>query len=238
MTRNLFALSLAIASATTLAIAPGVQAGISSAETKTQPSTTQTTTQNTRPSPVVQTGTQETKTQAGTPGAETTSGAKPTVPGTSEAGASTKTVEAAGASTDAATGTIVDVAAKAGSFTTLAKALEAAGLVDMLSGKGPFTVFAPTDEAFAALPKGTLDELLLPENRERLTKVLTYHVISGEVLSTDLKAGEVTTVEGSPLKISLTDGVMVNDAKVVTPDIKASNGVIHAIDKVILPPQK
>ncbi|MGQ9838488.1 MAG: fasciclin domain-containing protein [Cyanobacteriota bacterium] len=143
-------------------------------------------------------------------------------------GAETKTAETA----DAATGTIVDVAVEAGSFTTLTQALEAAGLVDVLSGEGPFTVFAPTDEAFAALPEGTLEELLLPENREKLTQILTYHVIPGKALSTDLEAGEVVTVEGSPVEISLADGVMVNDANVVTADIEASNGVIHGIDKV------
>lgn len=140
--------------------------------------------------------------------------------------------------TAAATGkTIVDVAAEAGSFTTLIQALEAADLVEVLAGEGPFTVFAPTDEAFAALPEGTLEKLLLPENREQLTQILTYHVVPGKVLSNDLKAGEVVTVEGSPVEISLADGVKVNDANVVTADIEAVNGVIHVIDKVILPPQ-
>jgi uncharacterized surface protein with fasciclin (FAS1) repeats len=134
--------------------------------------------------------------------------------------------------------TIVDVATEAGSFTTLLKALEAADLVKTLSEKGPFTVFAPTDEAFAALPKGTLDDLLKPENKEKLKRVLSYHVVSGELLSQDLKAGEVTTLAEVPVEISIKDGIRVNDAKVATPDLKASNGIIHVIDKVLLPPEK
>ncbi|MFS8884722.1 fasciclin domain-containing protein [Synechococcus sp. H70.2] len=132
----------------------------------------------------------------------------------------------------------MDVAAEAGSFTTLIKALEAADLVKTLSDKGPFTVFAPTDEAFAALPKGTLDDLLKPENKEKLKRVLSYHVVSGELLSQDLKAGKLTTLAEAPVEIVVKDGIQVNDAKVVTPDLKASNGVIHIIDKVILPPEK
>jgi len=134
--------------------------------------------------------------------------------------------------------TIVDVAAEAGSFTTLLKALEAADLVETLSEKGPFTVFAPTDEAFAALPNGTLDDLLKPENKEKLKRVLSYHVVSGELLSQNLKAGEVTTLAEVPVEISIEDGIRVNDAKVATPDLKASNGIIHVIDKVLLPPEK
>jgi len=134
--------------------------------------------------------------------------------------------------------TIVDVATEAGSFTTLLKALEAADLVKTLSEEGPFTVFAPTDEAFAALPKGTLDDLLKPENKEKLKRVLSYHVVSGELLSQNLKAGKVTTLAEVPVEISIKDGIRVNDAKVATPDLKASNGVIHVIDKVLLPPEK
>lgn len=130
---------------------------------------------------------------------------------------------------------IVDIASSADSFTTLTAALEAAGLVTVLEGEGPFTVFAPTDEAFAALPEGTLENLLKPENKDKLVKILTYHVVSGAVMSGDLKAGNVTTVEGSDVKIKLGDMVKVNDAKVVKADIKASNGVIHVIDKVIIP---
>ncbi|MFS8893122.1 fasciclin domain-containing protein [Synechococcus sp. O70.1] len=134
--------------------------------------------------------------------------------------------------------TIVDVATEAGSFTTLLKALEAADLVKTLSEEGPFTVFAPTDEAFAALPKGTLDDLLKPENKEKLKRVLSYHVVSGELLSQNLEAGKVTTLAEVPVEISIKDGIRVNDAKVATPDLKASNGVIHVIDKVLLPPEK
>lgn len=134
--------------------------------------------------------------------------------------------------------TIVDVATEAGSFTTLLKALEAADLVKTLSEEGPFTVFAPTDEAFAALPKGTLDDLLKPENKEKLKRVLSYHVVSGELLSQNLEAGKVTTLAEVPVEISVKDGIRVNDAKVATPDLKASNGIIHVIDKVLLPPEK
>jgi len=134
--------------------------------------------------------------------------------------------------------TIVDVATEAGSFTTLLKALEAADLVKTLSEEGPFTVFAPTDEAFAALPNGTLDDLLKPENKEKLKRVLSYHVVSGELLSQNLEAGKVTTLAEVPVEISIKDGIRVNDAKVATPDLKASNGIIHVIDKVLLPPEK
>jgi uncharacterized surface protein with fasciclin (FAS1) repeats len=133
--------------------------------------------------------------------------------------------------------TIVDVASGNKSFTTLVTAVKAAGLVETLSGKGPFTVFAPTDKAFAALPKDTLASLLKPENKAKLVKVLTYHVVSGKVMAKDVKPGSVKTVEGSPVTIKVTAGnVMVNDATVSQTDINASNGVIHVIDKVILPP--
>jgi uncharacterized surface protein with fasciclin (FAS1) repeats len=131
--------------------------------------------------------------------------------------------------------TIVDIATSADSFKTLTAALKAADLVVVLQGEGPFTVFAPTDEAFAALPEGTIEELLKPENKDKLVKILTYHVVPGAVMSTDLKAGEITTVEGSKVMIELGDSVKVNDAKVVQADIKASNGVIHVIDQVIIP---
>jgi uncharacterized surface protein with fasciclin (FAS1) repeats len=131
--------------------------------------------------------------------------------------------------------TIVEVATDAGSFTILTAALEAADLVDVLEGPGPFTVFAPTDEAFAALPEGTVEKLLKPENKDKLVKILTYHVVPGAVMSTDLKAGPVATVEGSEVTIELGDHVKVDGAKVVKADIKASNGVIHVIDQVIIP---
>jgi len=139
--------------------------------------------------------------------------------------------------TTTASGTIVDVASSAGSFKTLVQAVKAAGLTEELSGKGPYTVFAPTDKAFAALPKGTVQKLLKPENREILKKILTYHVVSGEVGSSTLKPGQVKTVEGSSVRVKVSgSNVMVNDARVTSPDIKASNGVIHVIDKVIIPP--
>jgi uncharacterized surface protein with fasciclin (FAS1) repeats len=132
----------------------------------------------------------------------------------------------------------VTLAASNDSFKTLTAALKAAGLTETLSGEGPFTVFAPTDAAFAALPQDALQELLKPENKDILVKILTYHVVPGRVTSTDLKSGEVKTVEGDPVnvKVDPTAGVTVNEARVVQPDIQASNGVIHAIDKLILPP--
>ena len=133
-------------------------------------------------------------------------------------------------------GTIVDVAIGAGNFTTLVAAVTAADLVETLSGTGPFTVFAPTDEAFAALPAGVLDALLLPENKATLAKILTYHVVSGMVMAADITDGDVATVEGSNVMLVTTSGVKVNDANVVSADVPASNGVIHAIDAVILPP--
>ncbi len=135
--------------------------------------------------------------------------------------------------------TIVQIAATNGSFKTLTAALKAAGLTETLSSPGPFTVFAPTDAAFAALPKGTVEKLLLPQNKATLVKILTYHVVAGDVLSTDLKTGKVKTVEGSSVKVKVSAmGVMVNNAKVVKADIKASNGVIHVIDKVLMPSAK
>jgi uncharacterized surface protein with fasciclin (FAS1) repeats len=123
------------------------------------------------------------------------------------------------------------------SFTMLIKALKAAGLTETLLGPGPFTIFAPTDKAFAQLPKDAVRDLLKPENKEVLVKILTYHVVSGQVLAGDLKTGEVKSYEGGPISVKMKgQDVMVNDAKVINRDIKASNGIIHAIDKVILPP--
>jgi len=131
---------------------------------------------------------------------------------------------------------IVDTAVQAGSFSTLVAAVEAAGLVDTLKGEGPFTVFAPTDEAFAALPAGTVESLLLPENRDQLVSILTYHVVPGKVMSGDLTDDMMAeTVQGGELMIDLDSGVMVNSANVVTADIETSNGVIHVIDSVIIP---
>lgn len=131
---------------------------------------------------------------------------------------------------------IVDTAVDAGTFTTLVAAVQAAGLVDTLKGDGPFTVFAPTDDAFAALPEGTVEALLA--DPEALAAILTYHVIAGKVMSGDLSNNMMAaTVNGASVTIMTEGGVMVNDANVVAADIEASNGVIHVIDKVILPPQ-
>ena len=128
---------------------------------------------------------------------------------------------------------IVDTAVAAGSFKTLATALQAAGLVDTLKGKGPFTVFAPTDEAFAKIPKADLDALL--KDKAKLTAVLTYHVVPGQVMAKDVKAGKVKTVQGSELTVSTAGGVKVDSANVVKTDIVADNGVIHVIDTVVMP---
>ncbi|EAU47392.1 fasciclin domain-containing protein [Salipiger bermudensis] len=132
--------------------------------------------------------------------------------------------------------TIPAVAEEAGDFTTLLAAVEAAGLAETLSGEGPFTVLAPTDAAFEALPEGTLDELLMPENKDQLVDILTYHVIEGAVMSGDLDDGmTATTIEGGEVTFDLSSEPMVNDATIVMPDVEASNGVIHAIDTVLMP---
>jgi uncharacterized surface protein with fasciclin (FAS1) repeats len=132
---------------------------------------------------------------------------------------------------------IVTIASTTDGFSTLVAALEAADLVTTLQGEGPFTVFAPTDDAFAALPEGLLEKLLLPENVDVLTAILTYHVVSGAVYSTDIVDGDVATVEGSTVALVVSDmGVTVNGANVTMADIAASNGVIHVIDQVIVPP--
>jgi uncharacterized surface protein with fasciclin (FAS1) repeats len=132
---------------------------------------------------------------------------------------------------------IVDVAATNGSFNTLVAAVKAAGLVDTLKGKGPFTVFAPTDAAFAKLPEGTVEMLLKPENKDKLVAVLTYHVVAGKVYAADVvKIESATTVQGQDVMVKVNGGkVMINDANVVMVDVKASNGVIHVIDTVLLP---
>ena len=134
---------------------------------------------------------------------------------------------------------IVDTAVAAGQFKTLASALQAAGLVDTLKGDGPFTVFAPTDDAFAKLPAGTVENLLKPENKDQLVEILTYHVVPGKVEAADVvKMDEAKTVNGKMVDIEVKgDTAMVNDAKVTKTDIAASNGVIHVIDTVILPPK-
>ena len=132
---------------------------------------------------------------------------------------------------------IVDTAVEAGAFQTLVAAVQAAGLVDTLKGDGPFTVFAPTDEAFAKLPAGTVENLLKPENKDQLVAVLTYHVVPGKVMSSDIAGKKLTaeTVQGSSVAIDATSGVMIDGASVVTADVVTSNGVIHIIDSVILP---
>ncbi len=191
-----------------------------SAEAPTSPSST--TAPSTTPSSTTPASTTPSST---TPSSTTPSST--TVPTTSE----TTTSESPTA------GTIVEVASSNGSFKTLVKAMKAAGLTAELSGKGPYTVFAPTDAAFAALPEGVVEKLLQPENKATLKKILTYHVVPGSVRSTALKQGKVKTVEGAMVDVSLNgSNVMVNNAKVTTPDIQASNGVIHVIDKVIIPP--
>lgn len=135
--------------------------------------------------------------------------------------------------------TIAVLAAETDSLSTLSQAIESAGLTDTLAAEGPYTVFAPTNEAFDALPDGTLEQLLMPENQDTLTQILTYHVIPDEVTSEEITAGTVATVAGPEVTISTDEaagGVMVNEATVVTPDVQASNGVIHTIDQVLLPP--
>ena len=138
---------------------------------------------------------------------------------------------------NAASADIVDTAVSAGSFNTLVAAVQAAGLVETLKGDGPFTVFAPTDEAFAALPAGTVENLLKPENRDQLVAILTYHVVPGRVMSGDLQGTQTSapTVNGDTVDINAFGDVLVDGAQVVQADIETSNGVIHVIDEVILP---
>lgn len=132
---------------------------------------------------------------------------------------------------------IVDTAVAAGQFSTLVAAVQAAGLVETLKSEGPFTVFAPSDEAFAKLPAGTIDDLLKPENREQLAAILTYHVVPGKIMSADIAgaATSVDTVQGGALEVDATNGVRINDATVISADIETDNGVIHVIDTVLLP---
>lgn len=131
---------------------------------------------------------------------------------------------------------IVDTATEVGTFGTLLAAAETAGLLETLKGDGPYTLFAPSDDAFADLEDGAVDTLLLPENQDVLTSILTYHVVAGKIMSTDLRTGmNVETLAGSPVTTNLDNGLMVNDATIVTPDIEAANGVIHVIDKVLMP---
>lgn len=155
---------------------------------------------------------------------------------TTVAAATETTAAAAGTTAAMAAEDIVAVASSDPQFSTLVAAIGAAGLVETLQGAGPFTVFAPTNDAFAALPAGVLDKLLLPENVAALTAILTYHVLAGQVMAADVTAGDVATVEGSTIAITTDGGVKVNDANVIATDVAASNGVIHAIDAVLIPP--
>jgi uncharacterized surface protein with fasciclin (FAS1) repeats len=180
--------------------------------------------------------------QTGTPGTTTTpvptttttpSGGSTGTPGTTTPGGSMSTP------TKKTGKTIVSIAAGNPNFTTLVKALKAADLVDTLSAEGPYTVFAPTNKAFAKLPKATLANLLKPENQEQLKKVLTYHVVPSSVTSKQLKNGSVATVEGSNVTVKIRGKkVMINNANVILADVKANNGVIHAIDTVLIPTTK
>jgi uncharacterized surface protein with fasciclin (FAS1) repeats len=147
------------------------------------------------------------------------------------------TAQARAAQDDMAQANIVEVAASNDSFSTLVAAVKAAGLVDVLAGEGPFTVFAPTNEAFAKLPEGTVEDLLKPENKDKLVAVLAYHVVPGKVMAADVvKVNSATTVQGSDITVAASaEGVMVDNANVVMTDVAASNGVIHVIDSVILP---
>jgi uncharacterized surface protein with fasciclin (FAS1) repeats len=157
-------------------------------------------------------------------------------PAATEAPAATDAPDEGGEMTDEP-GTIVDVAVANGSFNTLVAAVQAADLVDALSAEGPLTVFAPTDDAFAALPEGLVDCLLLEENVDALSAILTYHVVDGKVMSTDLTDGPVATLQGEEITVDLTDGVTLNDSvTVAAADVEASNGVIHVIDGVLVPP--
>jgi uncharacterized surface protein with fasciclin (FAS1) repeats len=217
MSRSIFSKSIA-ATLGAAVVATGLFASISShaqSGTMTTPAPTTTTT----PAPTT----------------TTPSGGSMGNPGTTTPGGSTSTP-----AKKAPTGkTIVTLAAGNKNFTTLVKALKAADLVDTLSAEGPYTVFAPTNAAFAKLPKATLAKLLKPENQEQLKKVLTYHVVPGTVTSKQLKSGSVATVEGSNITVKIKGKkVMINNANVILADVKASNGVIHAIDTVLMPATK
>lgn len=173
-----------------------------------------------------------------TPSAQPSPQTEPTTPAPAPGTAPTTPAPSPGAA-QTSNENVVALAASNDSFKTLTAALKAAGLTQTLSGKGPFTIFAPTDAAFAALPQDALQELLKPENKDILVKILSYHVVPGNVTSGEIKSGEVKTVEGAPVNVQVDSAKAVtlnNEAKVVQPDLKASNGVIHAIDKVMLPP--
>jgi uncharacterized surface protein with fasciclin (FAS1) repeats len=202
-------------------VATGVFASVSTYAQSGVPGTT--TTPTPAPTTIPSSGTKSKPDSTTTPGGTTPDSMSPP-------DKKTKTAAPAGK-------TIVDLASKSKSFTTLVAALKAADLVETLAGEGPYTVFAPTNAAFAKLPKGTVAKLLKPENKEQLKKLLTYHVVSGAITSKMLKAGNVETVEGSNITVKIKGKkVMINNAKVLQADVKASNGIIHAIDTVIMPP--
>jgi uncharacterized surface protein with fasciclin (FAS1) repeats len=212
-------------------VATGLFASVSTYAQNGTPGTTKT--PSPTDSPVTIPGTETIKTTPGdtmTKPAQGTPGGTMTKPETTVPGAVMKKPATASR-------TIVDIAGKSKSFTTLVTALKAADLVETLAGEGPYTVFAPTNAAFAKLPKATLAKLLKPQNKEQLKRLLTYHVVSGAVTSKTLKAGKVETVEGSSITVKIKGKkVMVNNANVILADVKASNGVIHAIDTVMMPP--
>lgn len=158
---------------------------------------------------------------------------------TAEAEEPATTEEAVDAVVEEAAKDIVDLAVETESLATLVTAVQAGSLVETLKGEGPFTVFAPTNEAFAALPEGTLEDLLKPENKDQLVAILTYHVVAGKVMSTDLSDGMTAeTVNGASISVSTEGGVKINEANVVSADVEAANGVVHVIDAVILPPSE
>ncbi len=224
MTKKAFILLTALGSVSILAACGGTPtAENSTSEEPTQEQAAEITEETTAEAPTAETA--ETL-EAETLEAETT-----------EAVASEET-ETAATPVTSDTETIVTIASGNDSFSTLVAALEAAELAEVLSGEGPYTVFAPTDEAFAALPEGTVEELLKPENKDQLVQLLKYHVVPAQVMASDITAGAVETVEGEPLNIQVdeaTQTVKVNDATVTQTDIVGSNGVIHAIDAVIVP---
>jgi uncharacterized surface protein with fasciclin (FAS1) repeats len=191
----------------------------------------------TTPSATPTPGTPETTPTPGTPETTPTPGTPETTP-TPTPGETPSPTKPSGGSSSTEGKNLVALAEADGSFKTLTKALKAAGLTEILQGKDNYTIFAPTDAAFAKLPQDAVRDLLKPENKEVLIKLLTYHVVKGQVLSADLKSGEVKSVEGGVINVKVDPkaGVTVNEAKVTKADIKGSNGVIHAIDQVILPP--
>ncbi|MBE9142008.1 fasciclin domain-containing protein [Planktothrix mougeotii] len=202
-----------------------------------QPTATNTTpeqpaTEQAAGTPESTTSTTTATTASPSPGADTTASTATTTPAVASENTGT---DAALVSNESET--VVQIASSNPSFSTFTKAVEAAGLTETLSGAGNYTVFAPTDEAFAALPAGTLEELMKPENKEKLAQILQYHILPTKVASAEIQPGEVATVEGDPVNLEVAEGkVKVNGAEVVQPDINASNGVIHVIKVVILPP--